>query len=304
MSAQVAQHILLALAADKRTRASLEAGSALVERVSAWNARWYNDTSMCLLCFFFFLFFFLCYLQLHGPKFIPFKETREVLTKFWPKPEVEKISRQRSMPGCRSWFLSTTVIKSTLTMLARRWKNCHTAVMSFKTLILNIFLNACLQDIVSQNDIICWDTCMNYALWIGSLWILWFAMWRIQAGTCFLSIDCRLSFRHELPFALLGGRFGSWVLSGKLGHRRGVSKATSGSASWSNGQVKGITRSSLGHLDHLCPSCVYVSRVPLNWKNNLEPEWPACLDHINIRQVIVPCIPTKCLIEWNQRVLW
>ncbi len=46
LAAQVARHILLALAADKRTQASLEAGSPLVERVSAWKTRWYDDTSI------------------------------------------------------------------------------------------------------------------------------------------------------------------------------------------------------------------------------------------------------------------
>lgn len=147
MSAQVAQHILLALAADKRTRASLEAGSALVERVSAWNARWYDDTSMCLLCFFFFLFFLVFSYSFSYATFSFMDQSSFHLKKrkkLWPNFDQNRRSRRyrgrdlclvAGVGSCRPrwevlphWFKPTEetcfgLILSTLplTMLARRW---------------------------------------------------------------------------------------------------------------------------------------------------------------------------------------
>lgn len=175
----------------------------------------------------FLLFFFLCSIQLHGPKFTPFKETTEVVPKY-PQNRGQEDIEAEIYAWLQELVESTTVI--TLSYCGDVFRKPHSKHLS------------------KWHHLLGHVSGMNYALWIGSPWILWFAMWRIQAGTCFLSIDCRLSFRHELCFALLGGRLGSWVLSGKLGHQHGVSKANSGSASWSNSQVKGITRSSLGHL--------------------------------------------------------
>ncbi len=91
---------------------------------------------------------------------------------------MEKLLQNNPKEGTwATWFFQTTGRDILNLLLWASWFGLilksamqatdNTAAMSFETLTLNICLDVCLQDVMSQNDIICWDPCQVWIMHFG-----------------------------------------------------------------------------------------------------------------------------------------